>query len=302
MPKLKSLRLLAAACMTAAALPSSLDAQQAGLRLTLRSEKPSYLVAEPVLIRLELSNEGAQTVAVSPELDLETQQTSLFIAAPGGSFQQYDPGYVDEPSRPLRKLAPSQAVEHVQLVLYNSPAKEFAFPTPGAYQVKAVVHGLGRHPDVSSNTIEVRVTAPTGRDDEALRLFRSPDVAQLVLNADEPASAVEKLETLRTQFAGTTYADYAQFYLARRETQEFFSRKPDPQRAIQLFDDLVTRRPDFVLAPQALSQLGKLYSLRGDRAKALSYLQNALSRKPDTRIKELSQRLLEELREVAPPR
>ncbi|MHC4278353.1 MAG: tetratricopeptide repeat protein, partial [Planctomycetota bacterium] len=177
-------------------------------------------------------------------------------AGESGEFKRYDPGFVEEPGRPLVELGPGSEVVHRQLVLYDNATKDYAFPAPGLYSVKAVFHRLGAAPDIESNTIRIKVADPTGTDAVALRLFKSKVVAQLIMNLNEDSEAVKRLEGLMTEHGSTTYGKYAQFYLARRQTREFFTRKPNHERAVELYRDLIQKDPRFPLIIDAKYRLG----------------------------------------------
>lgn len=226
------------------------------LEFTISSVKESYFVAEPVFIGFTLKNQNSVAVQLSPEITVETEFVSLFIASGQNAFQLYHPGFVVEPSLREITLTPSQAIVHRQLVLYNASTKDYAFPKTGIYRIQAIYHRFGSAPDVQSNTIEIRVTEPTGIDAEALQLFMSKEVAGLIMNVNEDMNAVKNLELLMTRYQATTYGKYAQFYLARRQTQEFFARKPSYERAITLYQDLIQRDPKFPLSTEINYGLG----------------------------------------------
>ena len=292
----RNLLIIAAAGLVLLGTVPPAVAQDADLRLELSSLKASYLVAEPVVLRMRLTNASSLRIqSVSPELGVETQLTSLYIAAPGGEFELYDPGFVEEPSRPLRELGPGDSLAHDQQVIFHWPAKDFAFPAAGAYRVKAVFHGFGLRPDVESNVVEIRITAPSGADADALRLFRRQEVALLAMSVDESPQAVQSLETLMTRHGGSVYADYAQFYLARRETREHLSRPPNPRRAIELYEGLMKRAPSFVLSDEAYFGLGAMYLRLNEPQKARESFNKVLDRSSDSELKRRSQDVLESL-------
>ena len=111
----------------------------ADLELEIKSVKRSYLSAEPVFIDITLRNKNStDTVQVNPNLMVETQSVSIFIARGEGPFLKYSTSLHIEPSLPPRKLAPSKSVVHRQLVLHNGLTKDFAFPNVGVYRIRVV--------------------------------------------------------------------------------------------------------------------------------------------------------------------
>jgi tetratricopeptide (TPR) repeat protein len=279
----------------------------AELALEIRSIKPSYLVAEPVHIDISVRNTGRQAVEVRPELAIEVQNVSLFIARGRGQFEQFRPGFHIEPSGMPQTLKPSEAVVHRQPVLYSSVKKELAFPAAGSYRLRATLHGFGVTPDLESNVIEISVVEPSGAEAEALRLFRTPEVAELVLGWNEASAAVSNLEVLMTRYGATTYGKYAQYYLARRQAQEFFGRKPNLGQAARLYRELIQRDSQFPLITRAYFGLGMVLYKAGQPEEARKALEFVLKDPTETVLRQRVERQLErisvELREqpVAKP-
>lgn len=240
------------------------EAFASNLELTITSLKGSYLVGEPVFIDIALKNTSStEGVKVSSEAIVETQYISLSIARATGRFQKYDPGFHFEPSRPLIELEPGNPIMRRQIVVYNAEIEDFAFPSEGVYRINAVYHRFGKAPDVKSNTIEIRISQPYGINASAMKLFKTKQVADLLMNISEESSAVRNLEILVTRYPNTIYGKYAQFYLARRQTREFFSRKPNHKRAVELYQNLIERDPSFPLASEIIFRLGiSLYKTR----------------------------------------
>ena len=246
----------------------------AELKFTISSVKPAYLPTEPVIIDFAITNsDSAREALVNEELALEKENVSLYIAKGRTEFKTYHPGFVDEPSRPASKLSPSASIIQRQIVLYNASEKDFAFTAEGAYRISAVYHRFGTKPDIKSNTISIQVTGPSGNEKEALLLFKDKKIADLIMNLDENASAITNLETLMLSYAGTIYGKYAQFYLARRQTRQFFSRKPNYQRAVELYRDLIKRDPSFPLTIEANYSLGQALLRTGDIDAATQHLE-----------------------------
>jgi len=282
--------------------PSPATAQHTPLGLSISSPESSYLVAEPVVIRLLLTNRSDAAVTLSPELALETELTTLWIAAPGEDFVPYDPGFVEEPSRPQVTLEPGETLDHDQLVLYHWPERRFAFPEPGTYRVKVVHHGFGVRPDAVSPTLELTIGAPSASDAAALELFEDRQVALLALGLDEPQEAVSRLETLARRYPTSPYSDYARFFLARRQTHGHFARRPNPEKAQELYEELLRQRPEFPLAGQVYYELGKIFLDRNEPARARESLDRALQLSSDTLLGAHSRRLLEHLERIEPPK
>jgi tetratricopeptide (TPR) repeat protein len=279
-------------------------AAAADLTLDIRPIKPSFLLAEPVHIDLSLRNVGSQAVEARPELALETQSVSLSIARDSGPFEPFRPAAHREPSRMPQTLRPSQALVHRQLLLYNSLTHDLAFPVAGRYRLRALRHGFGIEPDLESSVIEISIAQPSGAEAEALPLFRTRKVVDLIIDLDESEEAVRNLEQLMSRYGATTYGKYAQFYLARRQAREFFGRKPSFGQAAKLYQDLVRRDPQFPLVTEANYGLGMALARTEQYVPAREAFQSVLKGTPDSVLQQGAERQLErisvELREKPP--
>ncbi len=278
------------ACALAA--PCRLSAQ---LRLEIGSLKPSYMVFEPVFIDISVKNEEGELLKVTPDLVLEAGNVSMFIAESGGKFVQYSPGIDLEPDRAPVVLKPSKSITARQLVLFNAATKAFAFPAAGKYRVRAILHGYGLRPDAESNVLEVRVNAPVGREAEAMKLFADREVAKLVMSLNDDDAAASVLERLMEKYPDTTFGRYAQFYLARRHSREFLTRKPNYERAAELYRGLVEREPSFPLAAEAYFGLGQAYMRIGRLEEAKKSFDAVLEKTQITDLFGSARRLRESL-------
>jgi hypothetical protein len=215
--------MLSRKCLTTALTTVSLlvasygAAEDIDLRLVINSDKPVYLVAEPVVVKMRLQNTGTSSIMVSPEMDAETGNTVFLFAAADGEFIPYDHGISDEPSLPAQNLAPGDQIVHDQALIYQWPNRDFVFGEPGTWRIKVRHLGFGVQPDFDSNTISITVNAPLGEDAEAMQLFRTQEVALLALGVSESSAAISSLQTLLSNYADSTYAEYARRYLARKD-------------------------------------------------------------------------------------
>lgn len=114
----------------------------------------------------------------------------------------------------------------------------------------------------------------------------------------EDSEAVKNLELLMTQYSSTTYGKYAQFYLARRQTREFFSRKPNYERAVKLYRDLIQKDPAFPLITEANYRLGVALYKTGKYEDARRSFNFVLKESRETRELEGARRFLERIRAI----
>jgi hypothetical protein len=250
------------ACLALAACLTGTRAASAGLELGLERLQDEILVGEPLFVRLQVRNGADQPQTVPTELGYETQMTSYFARrSPDEEWRRLDPGFVQEPVGRTTELEAGGSFVHDQQIFFDHPTGTLAFPEAGAWQLRAVLHRFGREPDLESVPIELRVGVATGADQEPARLFASdPNVREIVMNTGDGADAVPALEAIPRDYPESRFADYARYYLARRASDGFFERAPNPERALVYLEPLRARSlPAPQLEPQVLSFLGLLY-------------------------------------------
>jgi hypothetical protein len=273
------------------------------LTLELTPMQGDYVLYEPVYLRVTLRNSGSAPVDVTEEMSLETQMSTFYIAGSDDTWQPVNVGFVGEPRGPRVRLEPGGTHVGSQLLLYSPADSAHLFPEPGTWKVRAVLHRFGMAPDVDSNVADIKVGSPTGADAEAAAVFSTAPVVRLVMNLGEDPAAVRDLQQIIEEHPDSRFADYARFYLARRETQPYFSRQPDPAAGIAYLEALLAGPPH---APQlealATAMLGKLYEASGQAALAAGSYERVIREDPHGASTRAAKQGLQRLaRQVAPP-
>ncbi len=275
-------------------------ARAEGPTFAITPRQATYLVGEPVVVRMTLTNtSSSKNLQLPKSLSVKTQATSFYIAPPKGEFEYYGLGYVREPSSGTVKLPPGGILREDQLLHFNYETGRLAFPTPGTYRIKATLHlfGLKEDRNLHAAEIQVQVKAPPKEETDALDIFRRTEVAFIVNPGAEDTKAVQALERLVRAHPRSRYALYARYFLARRAMQEYFKRKPDYRKAIKLLEGLAEVTPPFQMAEDALLLLARSHIALGERDPARAALEQLLQRFSETAAGDSASLILKGLKE-----
>jgi len=203
--------------------------QKQPLELSLSVSKESFLVGEPVLIQLRLTNKSDKELKV--EVGFDPRRHDAQIAFGDGPFQPYLPLAAKilttkvgiEVDRIIITLKPGESWEVSGFNLFNAETNDYAFPAPGRYRFK---YEFRYDPEdlskkVESNVLEIKVVAPEREVDQKalqfivdhqLKPFLNPSEVEFLPIEEEqgPDKIVTQFKELLKQFPESIYAPYAQ--------------------------------------------------------------------------------------------
>jgi len=168
-------------------------------------------------------------------------------------------------------------------VVYQGERAKAFLGRPGLVFLHAEMWDGQRPPTrVVSNTVSVELTAPEGRDADALKRLQAEGLVGLLryrrpLPPDEAERAIGALRGFLAEFSQSVYTPYALSALA----QCCLLRKQYSEAA-GLFRELAQRHPGTSVAEDALFLLGECYRLSGQPALAAWAYREVLRRYPDT--------------------
>ncbi len=204
--------------------------EQPKLELTIMSsdlqgQKQRFLVGEPIQLRLTLHNVSKEPQTGTFSLQFRAATLHVFIAKERDAFTLYMPQSLRIASRAdivhtLITLQPGEKLEEIEFVSFDVNANDFAMPTVGHYQLKAVhffaIPDLSK--TVESNVIAVEVVEPEGKDKEALQFivdnkfkpFLTPEAGSFRV---ENETVVQLKAFVEEKFPDSTYAPYVKLGL-----------------------------------------------------------------------------------------
>ena len=187
--------------------------------LSVTTAKGEYLVAEPVVLQVSLSNTGRVPEEVFSELTKGTGLMSYEVSEDGRQFRGIGAFYHHDPTGRSVRLNLGASLYHEEILLYDPSAKALIFPHAGLYGVRIT------YPWTEPVTIGVTVKEPTTLEDVLdSHIMGLPEVLYLV--TPHLAKQERGVDELRTCAAhSSSYALYAAYFLAKKQIDE--SSRPD---------------------------------------------------------------------------
>ena len=204
------------------------------LSLTVRSEKQSYQLGEPVELSFTLTNVDDKNISVGC-FGIGTGDIQVFVSKDKKEFLEYDAGWgtVDAVCNSLLKPGDKLEIPRVK-VLWNRKIGEseyissvvmrrarqgkivnhYAFPESGNYYLQARIStGLT---NLESDPIKITISKPTGEDLEVWNRIRDRgDIAFFIQNghmqvpddkSEERAKFLQDVEWIMTDYPNSIYA------------------------------------------------------------------------------------------------
>ncbi|MCI0378570.1 MAG: hypothetical protein L0215_13255 [Gemmataceae bacterium] len=191
--------------------------------ITIEPQKESFLLGEPVLLRIRYKNVGTENLIV-PEYWFEGGEPpiEIYISEDGITFSRFKFGYpMAEPLGLSRQsLQPGASWSYDLRLLYTRfSSGMLAFEKPGEYFLK-IRKSLAKPNDIrrESKVLRVKIIEPTGVDAEVWKRIRDDKkVFELVQSArgpKEPALTVAALlrEFPKSNYRATLWHGLREFY------------------------------------------------------------------------------------------
>ncbi len=209
--------------------------------LSVEPIKSTFLLGEPIVVRVRLENVSDEPLEVAPLLQPEFQQTRYTITRleTGGSAPFLPAArYLTLPATHMRTFQPGEYVEE-EVRLIASKAG-WMFKWPGKYEITvdfdASTSGanlMGTHSAI------VTVRAGNEQEQAAGRIMMEGEAPLLLYweQGDHATDGLARLERIIADYPGTLHAVYAHFALGSNDAQPFFNgkttREPRLESAIE---------------------------------------------------------------------
>lgn len=250
---------------------------QAQLRLSIAPVSSEILASQPVRLPVELRVEGG---SFTGDFTLDPSAGRLlFVLTSAGTGRRAVSardlhGFAPADWIPMSSgagFAPGYVRAVDALALCDFERAQFIFCTAGEYKIQAVTQvfegqDLESYKVVTleSNVLSIKVREPTGAEADAARLWKG--------QKPEPGPRLDTaaMQKIVTSYPGTSYAQYARFYLSGDD------RVPATER-LALTEDLVARKPPAQIEDLALLRLARLVYDRKDLSRSESLAKRVLS-------------------------
>lgn len=263
-------------------------AQQSELELSLALSQPQFVVGEPVMLRLTMTNRGKTPVQFR-EMSLVRQTMRFFVRAGDGEWRRYQWPQATDPRLPIT-VPPGGSSHADQLLHFDYERKALLFPEPGRYAIRAEYVGWASGmPLPPPKEIELTVVAPDPSEAEAAAFFSQRDAADFIAGMTRDAGIVRRFESFLAAHPQSRFAPYARHYLSLHEAMSYSDKPADMARAIAL-----ARAADvegFQLRDRVLVNLGRWLIRAGEPADGAQYLDRVLKLAPQSQAAETARQL-----------
>ncbi len=256
--------------------PPTAQQPRTPLRVELSSPKHTYMLFEPVVVTLRVTNSSGVTklVRVADEMNSVGE---IWLCTPDG--RRVTPRACELVSGigPMRAaLKPGATIEGTWLLHYSFGGRGgFLFGEPGQYQI----HGRFRDESTEdregidipadSAPLTVNLTEPAAGKKPACDLFRTKEVAGFLLGCSADDESLRRCRELIKDHAQCNYAQYARYAIANHLQRQAVSTANIDEKvrlldeSLELFQTLLNESPDFPLVPAARYAIAKAHYLKG---------------------------------------
>jgi len=192
------------------------------IQLKLHTDKTEYLLGEPVVAYIEVSNIGTQSRSLSNQLDPEYEIVKFFIKN-GDKENLFRPSVVLDSLFRTSLIKPGDSMNAAAKIFYGG--KGWTFNSTGKYQIRATYHGLvDISNEVQSNIAEVNIRSPMNVEEkEQVNLIMGAEQGLFLLfeQGDHLINGMNSLAKLTDKFPQSDLAGYANLALGKNYSTDF---------------------------------------------------------------------------------
>jgi hypothetical protein len=209
--------------MLLVALPALLESQEQAL--TLVAEKETYVVGEPVVVYVTVTNIADKVANVPTLFGPEYDVYVYSVQGPDGKATRFSPLMVKETYAPGASLQKGQSVSGSARIYFG--AHGYSFSAPGSYSLRCSYGPL------TSNALVLKFVEPRTAAERAFAeaMLKHGEVGLLMMmeGGDELKDGIAQLEKFVAEYPGTTYSGVAGYILGKnysKAAMNFVSKKP----------------------------------------------------------------------------
>jgi tetratricopeptide (TPR) repeat protein len=259
------------------------------LRIEISAPKERFVQAEPVPIRVEITNHSEKDVEVVSNLRPEYLILRFRVTDPEGR------SWIPEPSAEYmiegyEKMTLSSGDKLVWAALLPFGADRSVFNKIGKYKVEALYDPEGRNKPLSSEPITITVVKPDGVDRQAQGLFMGREQGELASGRGASQTAVESFYRILREYPRSRFAPYAAYYLG-----SYHLGQRERKEALELFERILRDYKDFALSANVRYELSLAYTATGNKGQARKCLNELISKEPSDLAARRAEKVLREL-------
>lgn len=201
----------------------STHAQQ-GMKIELSAEKTTFLLGEPVVVLVKVTNTANSPLMIPGGLEPEFDMLHYEVTDPDGKATPYSPMYVADTDKRII-LNKNESAYGAARLFYGGNG--YTFTKPGTYKVRASFK------DAQSNTLAIKISVPQNdaEREQAALILDNPEVGLFMMleGGDELMEAHKALATLEEKYPQsllTAYVKFAQGKNLSVPARNFVTKKP----------------------------------------------------------------------------
>jgi hypothetical protein len=277
----------------------------ADLELRLETEKQTYALYEPVIIRYELVNVSDHAVSYQGSLLFATGRIRFEVASEQGDFRRYDTGGHVDGVGGKSVLQPGEKVAAQVIMITNSlgitaqravgefhPYKNITpltFPAAGTHRIRARFP-IGGQKYVLSDTLHIDVRALNAAEQLSVESFETLSDLIVAMGGERitaatrqeyPSVMYARWEDFIEDYPNSPYTPFVQWNLSTVYASGYGLPNAEPDRAMELLMAVTEDGPRF-LADDAMWSLATLQMKSGETGKAKATIEQLLKDCPDS--------------------
>lgn len=221
---IKTAKLVLSICLFCGAI--SVFAEE-GLELRIAVPKSSIVMYEPLVVDVQLTNEGEKDALVIQAMEIIFQVYRYYISTNGITFNEIGPRIMFDWEPPALPLKSKSSVSHLQLLLYDGNTGGVVFSKPGEYFVKVkLVRGML----LESNIVKVEIKE-VAEDIKSRKTYKKIQEEKVRQHLQWPITAeigkpieIELLNLCSSE--DTVYRPYIRYIFAARAMESLSENGP----------------------------------------------------------------------------
>jgi len=246
------------------------------IKFILSTDKAEYLLGEPVVIYLELSNIGTQSTLIIDLLDPKYEFVNFYIKKEKEE-KLFKPYVVADSLLRTRSLKPAESIKETAKIFYGS--KGWTFNTIGKYLIRATYNNMVNESErkLESNVVEVNIQPPKNEQEkEQVHLIMGDEQGLFLLfeGGDHLLNGITNLTRLSNKYPMSVLAGYANYALGVNYSKDFkdfqkgIVRKAEIERSITHLENAKILNNEKYFAKQTYFTLSDVYKKSNNNAAA----------------------------------
>lgn len=253
-----------------------------GVKLELSVEKSSFMLGEPVVVLVKVTNTGDSELAIVGGVEPEFDVLHYEVAGPDGESKPFSPLYVADTDKRI-VLNRGESMHGTARIFYGGNG--YTFSKAGTYKVTASFKNY------RSNTLSIQISEPQNQAEreQARLILENSEVGLFLMleGGDELKEAHRVRDTFQQEYPQsllTAYLKFAQGKNLSVPARNFVSKQPrdaNLEGAIEMLQSVKDREMQMYYRVKTATTLSTCYQKTGqmqEAQKVLEEMQQTLNR------------------------